>query len=276
MTDTGTEQDALFDPLFNGLNEQGYLFQEKCCQILQTVRHTGWTVTRSDHPVSLKDQETKIDIVLQRNTPERYAVVECKRADPEYVHWVFGAPGSLVGEADCFLTTIEGWDSGPVKGLEPSASVSWNQVSVRTYRAQNWTEVKKDPKRKVSTSQNIENAFRQVLTGVGGLTQELLSEYRPGTSPLALIPVVITTASLFVAHYDIHDVDITTGTIAKEKVLFGPKGQDPEEVEWVLVDYSVGETLTPEAILEGSEQRSIFVVNADHIQAFFSELMDRL
>ena len=79
----------LFDLLLNAINEQGYLFQEACEQELKNSETiTGWEVRASEYPVSLMEQDTKIDIVLRSkvsSSAELYALLECKRADPSYV-----------------------------------------------------------------------------------------------------------------------------------------------------------------------------------------------
>ena len=76
----------LSELLFNALNEQGYLFQEICWETLKSKGDvTGWTAKTYNYPVATEDKETKIDIILHsvQAVPELYAVVECKRANPE-------------------------------------------------------------------------------------------------------------------------------------------------------------------------------------------------
>ena len=278
MTNNEDDRSALFELLFNGLNEQGYLFQERCCDILRRAeRHTEWVVKGYDYPVSLKDRETKVDIVLERQSnpgdPVLFAVVKCKRADPDYEHWLFGAPGLPSGHFVCSLTTLE--QTAQIPRSFPRVRVSRLQFQIDTYGAENWTEVKKRPRAtgKIPSSQTIEDAFHQVLTGVGGLVHDrFINPWRPDPFEVSVIPIVITTANLYVAHYDIRDVEERTGKIARDKVLFGPKGQDPEQKGWVFVDYSVGDSLTSSEMLDQPKQRSIFVVNAEYIQSFFTQL----
>ena len=54
--------------------------------------------------------------------------------------------------------------------------------------------------------------------------------------------------------------------------FFGPKGHGPEQEEWVFVDYGVGDSLTSPEMVDEPKQRSIFVVNVEYIQRFFSQL----
>ena len=215
----------LSEMLFNALNEQGYLFQEKCCEILKSMeKTTGWKVEGYDYPVSMRDQETKIDIVLKDATqgdPELYALIECKRSDPEYVRWLFSA--STAGRALCYATTFKCRDVLSDRPMDIARIVSPRQFELWTYDVKNWMEVKKDARRKPSTPQNIENAFIQVLKGVGGFGREQLGQRTKKHSPfeVSFIPIVITTASIYVAGYKPEDIDIRTGTIQKNKVFFG-------------------------------------------------------
>ena len=126
---------------------------------------------------------------------------------------------------------------------------------------------------------------RPFLKGVGGFAQEQ-SDQRTKSRALFktfFVPVVVTTAELYVAYYEIKDIDLATGKVSKDKVLFGPKGQPAEEVDWVLVDYGVGENVAPKLIPEGYhgvdpselqkyKTRSIFVVNSKSLVLFFSKL----
>ena len=277
----------LSDLLFNALNEQGYLFQEACKHTLKArEKSTEWEVKASEYPVSLEEQDTKVDIVLRskQSSPELYALVECKRADPAYIYWVFGTHGAF-GDALC--STL-GFECRQITSGQPyQAYRLLEQLHFRmtTYDAINWLEAKRGSNRRVSTPQNIENAFVQVLKGVGGFAQEQLDQRRKGSTLFKtfFVPVVVTTASLYVAYYKPGDVDLSTGKIGKDKVLFGPQGQPAEEEPWVLVDYGVGENVATKPIpesyhgvdpneLQKHKIRSIFVVNSKSLVRFFSKL----
>jgi hypothetical protein len=81
--------DELLELLLNSLNEQGYLFQEACKYDLDT-HPTGWSGRTFEYPVSIRGQDTKIDLILHaNNNPDRFALIECKRADPAYAYWLF-------------------------------------------------------------------------------------------------------------------------------------------------------------------------------------------
>lgn len=281
----------LFDLLLNAINEQGYLFQEVCEQELKNNESTtGWEVRAAEYPVSLLEQDTKIDIVLRSkasSSPELYALLECKRVDPSYVHWLFGAPGLPFGDALCYTLGLECREIRADRPYRVSRLVTPLHFSVSVYNARSWFEVraKGSSSGRISTPQNIENAFGQVLKGVAGFAQEQLKQRHKSRDLFKtfFIPVVVTTASLYVAYYERNDIDLSTGKINKARILFGPRYQPAEEVEWVLVDYGVGENVTPEPIpedyhgvdpeeLQKYKIRSIFIVNAKSLLTFFSKL----
>jgi hypothetical protein len=279
----------LSELLFNAINEQGYLFQEACEYTLRKNElATGWEVKASEYPISLEEQDTKIDIVLRskiQDSPELYTIVECKRADPSYVYWLFGAPGLPFGGALCSTLGFECHEFGVNRPYQVRRLVERLHFEVNTNGVESWFEVKRSSDRRSSTPQNIENAFVQVLKGVGGFAQEQIGQRGKGHELFKsfFIPVVVTTAQLYVAYYETKNIDLSTGRINKAKISFGTKEQPAMEVEWVLLDYGVGENVAPNPIpknyhgvdpveLQKHKTRSIFVVNSKSLALFFSKL----
>lgn len=278
----------LSELLFNALNEQGYLFQEACEHALKkSEKVTGWEVRASEYPISLEGQDTKVDIVLRSKTqssPELYALVECKRADPEYIYWLFGTHGQF-GDALCSALGLECRETRSDRPYQANRLLEELHFKFVTDDAINWLEARRSSGRRASTPQNIENAFGQVLKGVGGFAQEQLDQRSKSRAVFKtfFVPVVVTTASLYVASYKPEDIDLSTGRIGKDKVVFDPQGRSAEEEPWVLVDYGVGENVAPKPIpekyhgvdpaeLQKHKIRSIFVVNSRSLVRFFSKL----
>lgn len=279
----------LSELLFNALNEQGYLFQEACEHALRNNEGaTGWEVRASEYPVSLEGQDTRVDIVVRSKTPsspELYALVECKRADPTYIYWLFGSPGLPFGNALCSTFGLECREIKSDQPYRVSRLLTRLHFELNTYGPVNWLEAKRGSTRRSSSPQNIENAFAQVLRGVAGFAQEQHDQRRKSRALFKtfFIPIVVTTASLYVAYYELRDIDLSTGKISKDKVSFGSREQPAEEVQWVLVDYGIGENVTPKPIpenyhgvdpgeLQKYKTRSIFVANSNSIRLFFSKL----
>jgi len=291
-------QQEPIDFLFNAVNEQGYLFQGACEHALRVnEKITDWEVKAVEYPVIFGEEfsraETRVDIILHAkglDSPELYALVECKRTNPSYINWIFGAPDLPFGEPQ--FSTL-GLQCSRVLSNSPlvvNRLVEHLHFGICTYAANNWLEAKKGQKSRTSTPQNIENVFIQVLRGIGGFAQEQLSQRYKGRQPFETfyIPVVVTTAKLYVAYYKLEDIDLSTGTIDKDRILFGSKGSPAEEEPWVVVDYNCLDDLpgigvskptipyealsVDPSILQKYKSRSVFVVNSNNLVKFFSEL----
>lgn len=274
--------------LFDGLNEHGFLLQEKCAQVIRNnVLRTKWQVHTEEYPVSMGDRDSRVDIILRddsSNSYQIYAVVECKRVNPDRGYWLFGNALGIYSQP--LLINLRA-------GYSPSGnySIQYAQLKlpfddVATCLIDNWwLEISKKDQKKYSSSPNpIEGTFTQVCIGISGIAQEIELQCRkyPQDINMLLIPVVITTAPLYVATYDLEDVGIASGSISQDKVYFGPRGQQkPEKVEWLLVDYGASRSISPVRLdehirgispvdLEEYHKRSIFVVNSTHIVEFFA------
>lgn len=277
--------------LCNALNEQGFIFQEKCAHSLEKGE-TGWSIDNVEYPVSLKDIDTRVDIILRKSIGQGcdvWSLVECKRADPEYVYWLFGSPGLPPGKAHCSVLVLEGEEATKTQGRRIHTTVEMLNLNISTYDAKSWAAVRDIPQKpsskRLSNIDNIEKAFAQVLIGTSGFANEQYEQRSKDFSVFKafFLPIVVTTANLYVAHYKLQDISIETGKLEMDKVYLARTGQPPEEVEWVLVDYGAGENVAPNAIPEDERStdprellkyktRSIFVVNSKHMIKFFSSL----
>jgi len=292
-------KDSTEDILFNSLNEQGYLFQEACKYELKRV-DTGWSVKSSEYPVSIMEQNTKIDLVLEHQNT--FAIVECKRADPIYKKWLFSElEVNKRSSPMCQVLSLQTPSLiSSASPLDIKFSVEQKDFDVPTYIARTSIEVNcgsLSPRsgqnnqnilglsRRSSSPQNIENAFCQVLTGLSGFAKEQKDQSLRSHEGVKLffIPIVVTTASLYLAHYKAQDIDLSTGKINRNKVVFGQNAHDLEQQNWVLVEYGVSNYTTPPSIPDNVvstdphqllkyKMRSIFVVNSTHLTEFFKKL----
>ncbi len=298
-SDANNPDENLEQILFDGLIEHGFIFQEKCAEVLQHNAHrTEWRVHTTEYPVSIKDRDSRVDIILRDESGgshQIYAVVECKRVDPTRGYWLFGNPLGTYSQP--LLIRLRAEQTQPVDILMPCAHYDQLKLpfdDVATYLIDNWwLEIGKRGNKRYASPNPIEDAFIQACIGVSGVAQELElqlekelgkeSEEEPQKFSMLFIPVVITTAPLYVATYDLKDVDLASGRINRDKIDFGPRGQKPEKVEWLLVDYGASRSISPERLdeyvegispveLEEYHKRSIFVVNSEHIVKFFAKL----
>jgi hypothetical protein len=281
--------------LFEGLSEHGFIFQEKCAEVLQhNGERTKWIVHTTEYPVSIKDRDTRVDIVLRDTSTNKYqiyAVVECKRVNPERRYWLFGNP-LLPSFSQPLLINLRSEEFSP-SGRHVGKHLHYAQLKlhyddIATYLIDNWwLEIGKKGNKAYASPNPVEDAFVQACIGVSGIAheQEIQWQKNRGAFSALFIPVVITTAPLYVAMYDLKDVDLASGSIERDKVLFGPRGQKAEKMEWVLVDYGASRRISPELLYEHApilgispvdieelHKRSIFVVNSEYIVKFFARL----
>lgn len=296
--------------LYEGLNEHGFLFQERCAEVLESnQKATEWLVLNKEYPVSATVKDTRIDIVLKdiKSYPKAknvYAVVECKRVNPGRTCWLFGKP-LLPAFNQPLLLNLRGQTyptdrytdkvikHGQIRHLPDKrefleyALVKPRFNNLITYLVDNWWLELGRKQKRYSSPQPIEDALIQACIGVSGMAQEQEVQWGKGPEQdefsVTLIPIVITNAPLYIAMYDLGDVDLASGAIKPDKVYFGPDGQRPERIEWLLVDYGVGRSLTPDRLyesvtgtspvdLEDYHKRSIYVVDSQRMLQFFSRL----
>ena len=291
-------QDNLENLLFNSLNEQGYIFQEACKNELSRIS-TSWQVRATEYPVSIMGQDTKIDIVLEHQ--DSFALIECKRADSAYTSWLFGAlEPQKRSYSVCQVLYLECLLSSSNKNKIITSTIKERSFDVPTYIAKSTLEVKGDSiraglkphnqiniglSRRNSNPQNIENAFSQILRGTSGLAFEQKAQRLKSNETFSIffLPIVITTASLYLAHYKVQDIDLSTGKIEKDKVSFGQNGESLEQQKWVLVEYGASDSIAPSVIPDSYvgtdprellkyKMRSIFIVNSTHLEEFFKNL----
>ena len=219
-----------------------------------------------------------------------YAVVECKRADPTYVSWLFGAREGGLVSGGCVTLCVETKSEHlqKIEGGSIAHEVRAINTGLTVYDGQNWAEVKSRKVKRVSNSQTIEDALTQVVRGLEGLAKEHTTQRFKNKTHFRsfFLPIVVTTAKLYVAAYERKNIDIDTGTISKNHVFLG-EGAIAEEIDWVRVDYGVGENVAPDPIpnyqgslnptdLQDYKSRSVFIVNSGHLVNFFSRLRPHL
>lgn len=275
--------------LFDSLNEHGFLFQEKCAEVLRNAGHeTNWIVHVQEYPVSVGERDSRIDIVMREDkdgSRQLYAVVECKRINPDGGCWLFGTPLGTYSQP-----LLIGLDGGYAK--VGSYSIRYRQLKlhfddIASHLIDNWW-LDINGRSNKSSPNPIEDAFRQVCLGVSGIAQEMELQCRkdPQDIKASFIPVVITTAPLYVASYEADKIDLASGSISIDQVCFGNGDErEPSKTKWLMVDYPASKSLSPDDLyrdvrgispveLEEIHKRTIFVVNSKHIVEFFRRLHD--
>ena len=122
----------------------------------------------------------------------------------------------------------------------------------------------------------IEDAATQVSRGTNGLIEFFLRDPAKleGASEIQLLPVILTTADLFISDVDLRKTDLQTGELSSSEVALKP-------VPWLLYQYRLSPSLKHvtrytattadlATALEREFLRSIAIVSPSGIERFLS------
>ncbi|OGY21938.1 MAG: hypothetical protein A2126_01035 [Candidatus Woykebacteria bacterium GWB1_45_5] len=235
--------------LISAINVQGILLQEKCADIFAKE---GYKVI-TEYPVMFPKpsfgnfgKDVVIDIWARKNLTNVQIdfLVECKKADPKLKNWVFFK--------DKFSYSIGNDNIKFVKG--PGDNWNTNTILVdiqkelklehgdRCFMGIELKEkFKKGPEKDdtVATTQRISDASYQAVQAANGTFDEYGEFYsklqstplQKNEQNLFILPLVVTTANLLVADYDIDKISENGGLDAKD-VSFAEK-------DFILYNYSI-------------------------------------
>jgi hypothetical protein len=229
----------------HALNIHGVFFERKCAEIVASI--TNWNVVSTNYPVEYpppngpwRGKESSLDIRALKLLPNNQVLdiqIECKKANPEFVNWIFFPKRCITANAP-FRTTASSNE------LPESGSGSWSSKVIvqsgftemlvasdsREVRG-NYLSQKGGNKTKTSNA-SIQEASYQVAIGNRAIVNEdseLLSKARNSgqhtTPPWTLktyIPIIVTTACLFQASFSANEVDVSTGEIPLSSVTLTP------------------------------------------------------
>ena len=282
------------DQVTNGfnqvLNKNGYGFHysiiRKAKELQETGKSSFW-FEASEFPVQVQGKDTRIDFILKKmsgggdwiNT--LFLIAECKRVNPAYSDWCFvKSPltnrNQVVNDKRLITESL-------LRSDEDASSIL-NFTRENFYIGENYHigfEIKTDKPgdTKGETGQAIENAATQVLRGVNGFIQTMNKEnYLWKKSFRAtFLPVIFTTANLYVSDADISAADLQTGEMTLEK-------EQIKSVPWLYFQYSMSpglkhplnssndDTTDISSLLMRYFVRTIPIVNATGVEDFLEEI----
>ena len=270
------------DAFTKALNSHGYGFQyavPRLVEHLGTFDGFAWDAEVSEFPVEVQGADTRIDFILRSKSRDQGHLVllfcECKRANPALSDWCFCRGPFVTRKTHAIEEMLADSVEQQIHGDISVKSVRIMCAGFKTYNVaiELRTDSRGDSQGKSGRSA-IESAMTQVLRGVNGYI-EFLGIYTRSTQPEAfgqtLIPVVFTTASLYVSDVDLGLADIQSGEVSGAKL---------ERVQWVVYQYHVSPGLKhsleasfsnaldlPE-VLTKEYIRSVIIVGASHTKDF--------
>jgi hypothetical protein len=263
----------------NTLNRHGFAFQAAVLEEARRLADNGLSRFAPDvteFPVELRSSQTRIDFVLRNRRGTLRLVAECKRANPAFANWCFAKMPLTRRTDDPEWPMIDRLrrDRGDIFYVEaipigPTPEDGLFDISF---------EVKSQRKGDASPAKStaaIEDAATQVSRGTNGLIEFFLRDPSKleGVTEIQLLPVVFTTAGLFISDVDLRKTDLMTGELAPSEVTL-------RSVPWLLYQYRLSPSLkhvtgysvtTAELVtaLEREFLRSIAIVAPAGMEQFF-------
>jgi hypothetical protein len=235
-----------------------------------------WYLEATEFPVQAQGSGTRIDFVMKRRGRiEFYLLGECKRANPALSDWCFAKASFVHHERS------PGDEPLLLERITKQPGKSPNVASVKSMRLPSAyhlaLELKTDLKGDSSGNRGgIEEAATQVCRGLNGMVEALIQhhKYLFTSEPLDifLLPVIVTTAQLWVTDADLSSTDLATGNIDLSGTGF-------RQVEWLIYQYPQSPGLKhgylpdpyPKTLGDSMDAqfiRTIPIVNSTGIEAF--------
>jgi hypothetical protein len=203
---------------------------------------------------------------------------ECKKADPKLKHWVF-EPHRPTGSRDMpYLMFIKDGENSFTQGY------NLPNLNYNTYGDyENCVNVFEFSEDKGALSRNADKALRpyfaikQANEAIPGIVEKIPSLSRQPAAKNFIIPIVVTTANLWITQYDPQDISKATGEIDRAKLGLVQK-------DWLLYHYPLAFHEQTRGSLVGSttdgiirpDKRPTFVVNSVKLRDFVTNLIHDL
>ena len=224
--------------IVQAINIHGFFFESWCRTAIESLGR--WKVLSTYEPVSVSGKESNLDIWAEyRSSNSEHILnilIECKKANPEFVKWIFFprmqtpktnaivVSEAVIGE-DKNTPTIWRAKTGPSQKFPfKDISVAMEAREVRGEYMQT-----KDDKTKTRTanasimeaSYQIALATQSIFAAVRKNARELTDGARTSVpwKHHTFLPIIVTTAELFICGFDPNEISDSTGEIPWGKVV---------------------------------------------------------
>lgn len=244
-------------------NSSGFPLQIAAVHAINQSKN--WRVLLEEHPwrSDITGGEGFIDIVAVTRIDDTCAMVlECKRV--RQTSWVFLIPKPSVSHS----RRVTVWVSNRVDSKW--AEYGWKNWG--PYPPTYESEYCAIPGQESGRKTLLERTACDLTDSVQALAeQEKQIQEKRNTNNFtrAYIPVVLTTAQLFVSHFDPADISLTDGSLP-EDTPFSPVSY--LKFRKSLSTRAQASSTTSIEKLYSESERTIFVVNAEHLPEFLQEL----
>lgn len=258
------------------LNSHGYSFQYAVIKVSENEyrNHSPWTLPTIEFPVTINNANTRVDLVFEHFRFPRYLVAECKRVNPALGNWCFARSpyADSVYAASRFYAEQLFWDGPNVRTEIVNLGIVDNICHLGA-------EVRASDRGDSQGSGRgaIEEAATQLLRGYNGIIDLLKTIPAAGKnkSRALFVPVLFTTARLWISTADLSLADVVTGNMDLTP-------SELKETPWLIYQYpqsralrhslesvtSFGEENLVTRIMYRDFIRCIAVVSASGIPSF--------
>jgi hypothetical protein len=269
----------------HSLNIHGLFFQRKCEAVVRN--QGGWKVEMTEYPVEYPPYgtgptaESALDIYAEHNVAKcrLTLLIECKKANPEFVDWIFfvkqGEPSPIRYtkiDIDSAAPGTALWWSKLLSSTEGLSGLLANEA-----RESRGSYVRRKGNDRTKTSNAaITEAARQVALATQAIKYERINFLRRISHPVpqppqpfkrqVFLPVIVTTARLFACDFNPAAVSIDDGEIPWDKVTLTPQ-------KWLYYEYPMSRALQllpdnaidPDVLLSQDPQRLTNIFGRMHI-----------
>jgi hypothetical protein len=264
---------------FNALlNSHGYAFQYAVLDVIKRLHQDGkskWQFEVSEFPVCVQGQGTRIDFIL-KHAMGYYLIAECKRSDPKFANWCFVRAPSVKRDQGVEMLWVDQVETSSIVTGVQGVGLR-RRLDEEAYHIGFPLKSRERDGESAKSRNAIEDAAGQVCRGLNGLIELLLSRPRDLVrTRIFLLPIIFTTAKLWVSKCDLASANIEDGNMKIPE-------RDLMEVPWVYYQYHVSPGLKhschliqkPSQLADALSAyyvRTIPIVNALGIESFLTAL----
>lgn len=217
----------------NMLNIHGYGFQHAVLRKIEELRsdyYFPWEYRSSEFPVGSERAGTRIDFILKHRKIPLYILAECKRANPRFSDWCFlqTPPRKRTSQETAVQIELVNREVGATFTLHvihPREGIFDLPMEIKT-------DLKGDAQPKGS-GQAIEEAATQICRGLNGMIEFSIKNRQAFSENnyVGFLPVIFTTAKLYISTADISDSDLESGNLPLSSI-------NHEERSWLFFHYT--------------------------------------
>jgi hypothetical protein len=219
------------------LDTHGYGFQYAVLATAQrlfsptTIHGSRWRLPIAEFPVEVNGAHSHIDLILEHCLRPILMVGECKRANPALRNWCFLRAPHREESSLSSSVFIENLTWSPTGDPCCTVQTLFNSENIYHLGIEVKSVEKGNPCDKGRGA--IEEAATQVMRCTNGLVEFLKrsDRARQEKKRIQLLPVIFTTARIWVSQANLGDADLLTGKLDLTQF-------PAEEKPWVFLHYS--------------------------------------